>query len=383
MSTVTWYNSGWQYRKKITIDGTKVAGTNAHLNFPLLINSIDPEWKSTSNGGRVVKADGTDVLFTAADGTTKLDHEIEKYVNTTGELIAWVRLPQLAPGPATEIFVYYGNAAAPNQQNKAGVWDSNYRGVWHLLEGVPSMSGGADATVHGHTGAPVGTINPYGGKIDGSFDFTPASNYLDHANRTSLQLTGRMTISTWIHPRSYTNTGAIIGKQGGGGQRGWVIRLDSYGGINFNVAVDKDNVVSTYSSVLPLNTWSHVTAVYEPGVALRLYVNGVLDGENTTSIPLAQHNNSLNVLTGKRNGCSPCEIDSRLDEVRVLAVDRSAGWILTEYTNQSAPSTFYSIAAGEQRAPTPTDTPTATATPTPTASTNTDRHAGGDQYTGQ
>jgi methylaspartate ammonia-lyase len=34
-----------------------------------------------------------------------------------------------------------------------------------------------------------------------------------------------------------------------------------------------------------------------------------------------------------------------LDEVRVSSTARSAGWIATEYNNQSSPSTFYTVGA--------------------------------------
>lgn len=40
------------------------------------------------------RPDGTDIAFTAADGTTVLDHEREQYDG--GDLVAWVRVPDVA-----------------------------------------------------------------------------------------------------------------------------------------------------------------------------------------------------------------------------------------------------------------------------------------------
>jgi trimeric autotransporter adhesin len=34
-----------------------------------------------------------------------------------------------------------------------------------------------------------------------------------------------------------------------------------------------------------------------------------------------------------------------LDEVRISKIARSAGWITTEYRNQNAPGTFYTVGA--------------------------------------
>ena len=48
--TVTWHNSGWLYRKAITIDYTKV-GTGPHTNFPILINIADADLQTKSSGG--------------------------------------------------------------------------------------------------------------------------------------------------------------------------------------------------------------------------------------------------------------------------------------------------------------------------------------------
>src|SRR5712691_4758214 len=35
--------------------------------------------------------------------------------------------------------------------------------------------------------------------------------------------------------------------------------------------------------------------------------------------------------------------DSSMDEIRYSAINRSAGWITTEYNNQKSPGTFYSV----------------------------------------
>ncbi len=127
-----WYDSAWQYRMKITVDNTQVAGT---LNdFPILISSTVEEWKDDLNGGNVQQIDGGDILFTLDDGTTKLSHEIESYDRTTGELIAWVEMPTLSGSVDTELYVYYGNDAAPNQWETDGSTWSEYMAVHHFEE---------------------------------------------------------------------------------------------------------------------------------------------------------------------------------------------------------------------------------------------------------
>ena len=98
--------------------------------FPYLVKSIDP----TNPLFTAAQADGGDILFTDSDGLTKLHHEIESYDGGKHVLYAWVKLPFLSSKISTEIYMYYGNASAANQQNPTDVWDNHFKGVWHLKE---------------------------------------------------------------------------------------------------------------------------------------------------------------------------------------------------------------------------------------------------------
>lgn len=64
---------GYGFKKKITIDNTKVSGTADHTDFPIQVSHTDADLKTTGNGGDVTDANGYDIVFTAADGTTLLE----------------------------------------------------------------------------------------------------------------------------------------------------------------------------------------------------------------------------------------------------------------------------------------------------------------------
>ena len=53
----------------------------------MLVSITDPELKPISGGGKVGKSDGTDILFTAGDGISKLNHELESYNPATGSVV--------------------------------------------------------------------------------------------------------------------------------------------------------------------------------------------------------------------------------------------------------------------------------------------------------
>lgn len=116
---------GWKYRKKITIDNTKV--DNTLTNFPVLIRIFDTDLRDKAQG------DGYDILFMDDKGfANSLYHEIEKYDASTGELIAWVNIPSLSSSESTFFYIYYGNPDSGNQQIPENVWDTNYVMVQHM-----------------------------------------------------------------------------------------------------------------------------------------------------------------------------------------------------------------------------------------------------------
>lgn len=113
----------WSYRKPVVVDAGSVAGPLT--DYPLLVEFTDAAMGAAS------RADGADLVFTAADGTTRLDHEIESWNAATGELTAWVRVPSLSDAVDTTLYLYYGNSTALDQQDPAGVFGSDASLVLH------------------------------------------------------------------------------------------------------------------------------------------------------------------------------------------------------------------------------------------------------------
>jgi hypothetical protein len=114
-SAVTWFDQGdWTTRRPLTIDAAQVAGPLT--DFPVFVGVTLPELATTA------QADGDDIVFTAPDGVTRLDHHIESWNPATGELAAWVRVPALGDTADTTLYLYAGNATAVDQQDPVGVW---------------------------------------------------------------------------------------------------------------------------------------------------------------------------------------------------------------------------------------------------------------------
>ena len=66
----------------------------------------------------------------------------------------WVNVPEIDACTTTDsIYMYYGNSSATDAQNKTGVWNSGYAGVWHLNE---TSGNNSDSTINNNTGVVEG-----------------------------------------------------------------------------------------------------------------------------------------------------------------------------------------------------------------------------------
>jgi hypothetical protein len=335
-----WYNGSgvWSSRKAITLNHSMVSGSSSLSSFPVLVSLTDSNLQTTA------LPSGNDILFTAADGLSKLNHEIESYNSSTGQLIAWVNLPALSPTADTVIFLYFGNPSAPAQQNPTGVWDANYKAVWHLPNGT-SLSP-ADSTANAANGSINGSVPATSGKIDGAASFSGNSNnFISVPNGSSgpfSNLGNSFTMEAWFSaPTSNRQTIFSFGDQVG------TPELEVAGGY---IGAIVTGTYEAYNNALPINinTGALHHLVYTkngPGATHALYLDG---------LPLNLTVNNSNTYTsptnplwfGKRNTTTQ-PWTGILDELRISTTVRPAAWIATEYNNQSAPAAFYTVGALE------------------------------------
>jgi hypothetical protein len=338
-----WYNTNWLYRKQLTIDFTKVGGPLT--NFPVLVNRTDAALITKA------QSDGDDILFTDSDGTTKLNHEIESFTPGTGALVAWVNVPALSSTANTVIYLYYGYASATNQQNATAVWDTNYKGVWHLKENPagtqPAMK---DSTSNASNGTANGTMTSgqqIPGLIDGSLDFDGSN---DRVVTTDIgDNASALTFEFWVKLDALTGTVVPMAKSNtptASPSFVWALSLAS-AQLEFFLATGGGSTTSvTYAAGPALSTWYQFVAVYS-GSAMGIYSSGVLRTSvaksgtiNNTADPVVLGNVDDNVAHSYW-------VNGMMDEARVSNVARSANWILTQYNNQNSPSTFMAVAAEE------------------------------------
>ncbi len=312
-----------------------------------------------SYGGHVAQTDGGDIMFTAGDGITKLDHEIEKYDPATGELVAWVEVRSLSGSTNTNIYIYYGNATVADQWNLEGVWDGNYAGVWHLKEvGTTAADAFKDSTSnanHGQGGGgtpgyvPVRTTSHlgYGQTFDGTDDIIAIGDPVDG----SLDMgAGSFSYSVWVNVTSSGGTWDMPWWKGGSsaGTTGYDMELGtgswealiSDGSTNPNVAFGNETDF--------LNQWVLLTAVVDRSTnVFRIYADGSYKGETGIAGFGSVSNSGSATIGNDQNNSLNNRFKGIIDEVRVAKFAYNASWIETEYNNQRAPAAFYTVGIEE------------------------------------
>jgi hypothetical protein len=340
---------GYSYQRQITIDNTKVSGTSDLSNFALLV-SLSGNWLRTTTAdpanGHIRSDNGYDIIFKDSGGT-QLDHEIEDYDGSAsgGTLVAWVRIPTLDYNDDTVIYMHYGNPCiSTSQENVNGVWNTNFRGVWHLGE---SSGSAQDSTSYGNSGTVSGTATrESNGQIGYAYDFgangevdcgDPGDGHLDFG-------TNSFSFSAWINVDLNTGTWQQIIYKGGSSatNNGYDLETNAIASTVYGGVADGTNYISDPETTISFDTWTHIVSVIDRSAQrLRIYKNGVEQG-TASDISGIGSLNSTEALKFP-HGSSSYDMDGLLDEVRVSSVALTADWILTEYNNQSDPSTFYSL----------------------------------------
>ncbi|MFX0104964.1 MAG: DUF2341 domain-containing protein [Candidatus Hodarchaeota archaeon] len=332
------------YYKTITINHENVYGFGSYENFPVLISILDSDLHDHVN-----QSNGNDIAF--AKDTDWLDHEIEvfnqAYNGTHAQLVAWVRVPNLSNSTDTIINIYYGNATMSSRQNPTGVWSNNYRGVWHLSEYTGKV---LDSTSYNTSGTIWGTVTRNStGKVDGAYNFgtndeidfnDPADGHLDFG-------TGSFTISFWLNITIDNDWYQIPLYKGAttNDDIGYDFETNAdVSALSFRICDDSENMGESPHIDISgdIGDWIYITGVVDRASdRIRIFKNGLQEGSGSNIAGIGNINTDNHLLAPN----SVYDLYGLLDEIRICNIQRSAGWIATEYSNQNDPGSFYNLSS--------------------------------------
>jgi signal peptidase I len=377
------------FRKPITIDHTKVgtAGGPATLsNLPILYSVTDANLATVSNGGNVQNANGWDIIFRATDSTTcggpsvcTLDFEVEQYVATSGKLIAWVKLPSvnaIGSGSDTVIYIYYGDSGISAQTADTTpcaaaqcVWDTNYKGVWHLQQTTGGHNLILDSTSNANhmttQGVPAPTLG-VAGQIGNSITFDGANNFLirdgsigDTLN--GLGITADITLEAWIKVGTTAKYAGLVAKQDP--TNGWDYDMDYSDNVCSASTIDLfadsfgANVACSTGTITTTTSFHHVavtrTGCCVAGTVVTTYIDGAAAGSTNTAFVQNAFGNVTTGVTIAKDGAPPNAdyFKGTMDEVRISNVGRDKHWIAATYNNTCGCVTFLTTGAQQNSPP--------------------------------
>ncbi|WNJ16721.1 DUF2341 domain-containing protein [Pontibacter sp. G13] len=337
----TGISSAFLYSKTITIQENQVPGTDPLLNFPLLINRVIPELRTASNGGRLQNPNGYDIQFVDSNGVV-LPVQIERYDATTGELVAWVQVPNISATEDTEIYLQYGNPTITDDPSGSDLWIEDNVGRWHM-DADPSVEDLTDVTGMGADGVANGGMTS-ANRVEGIIGY---ANYFDGSNDYfqiggNIVLEDSFTLSVWIKSAQVNNQfHGILGNQRGSTTRRspslWVREQNRiHGGFGDGTAwrswITPDSVISNNE-----DTWHLLTSTFD-GTNYRLYVDGKEVYNDTRYAGLSPTNSRMRWIGRVDN-----YFRGAIDEVSFYQTTLDSSWIQTMFNSQNDPTTFVEI----------------------------------------
>ena len=176
-------------------------------------------------------------------------------------------------------------------------------------------------------------INPYRFGAAAAFDgFGNASRDYVQANSEDITVpdsssfpTGSQTWSCWVKVDNTSGIKTFVAKNvDTGNQRGGRIRLNN-AKVQVYISADGSTPWTTVfsNSSLSANTWYHLAMVFSPSTHLKIYIDGVEDASNTTSIPSQIYDNTAPFCIGSLDNTLQYQ-DGKIADVRIYNADIGA-----------------------------------------------------------
>jgi len=324
-----WYDVSWGYRVKATIDSGVI---DANLtDFPLLMYISGASGKTNADitfiFDELVAASQKFAVTVGEDGN-ECFCEVEEWDNIGEEAWIWVSAnTTIASGADTDLYFYYdvghannGNVGllADGSGATEGVWDANYKLVYHLVDDV----GGDvdDSTSNSNDGTKANTPVEGAAKVyDGQGYNANDDGISSDANLAAMS---NFTLETWV---------AFSNAAGGASDMPLDIPINDPSMFRYSdekIHIYADGAQQIVSTTLIDNTNWHHLVIMADGTNIHLYIDGVEDA----SSPVLYAGDSANAkLWVGDNSIGTDTFAGTIDEARVSNTNRSAAWIKASY----------------------------------------------------
>jgi biopolymer transport protein ExbB len=326
-SAHAWWNNDWTLRKKITIDasGTGVPISDAIGSSPVLIRMHDGDFQFAA-----ARDDGSDIRFVAGDDKTPLAFHVEKYDSLLGEAFVWVNVPELKPGAATTLWLYYGNSSGKPMSggpDAKATYDADTALVYHFAEAAqpPKDSTGNGNDAQNTAVTTDGSFIGPGLKLNGKTGVTiPASASMNRPG-------GSITWSAWVKAIALQPNTIIFSRRDG--DHDLLIGLDN--GAPF---AEVDGARSSAGPPVAANTWHHLAVIADSG-KITVYLDGAVCGSLNAALPALNSVSSVGIDNAPTGAAATnAGFIGELDELEISKVARPLGFLKLAALGQGSDS---------------------------------------------
>ncbi|MGY5881963.1 MAG: hypothetical protein RTV31_17080, partial [Candidatus Thorarchaeota archaeon] len=346
----TWDIPSFSNRMQLTVPAAQV-DTDVQ-NFPMLVSFTDTDFITD------VQADGDDFVFVQSGAV--LAHEIDRFEQSTGELVAWVRA-NLSSTVDNTFWLYYGNPVIGSTESPATLWSNNYEAAWLLNEDYTDETSGSqhiDSTSNGYVGLQDGNsrITRTGLGYAQNFD---GNDWISINATENLEPANDVTISGWFSVGSTwsstsTPSQMIVSKYLDVDNNFHIALVGSdyiesgvaAGSLAFGFELNNDEFTKWTTIVSWAAGWYHFACVMDADTPTnnKIYINGVdrTDAGVAPAIPASSVNLAYAAdwgIGGRYGETSEFPTGESfhtggIDEIRIATTAaRAASWFDVEYDN--------------------------------------------------
>lgn len=333
-----YFDPAWDYRVKVEVVPSKVGSSTAVTAFPVYndCGGFPASFWTNAQG------DGDDIRVTEGDEVTETPFELVSFSTTSQKCELHFLADTMGTTSTSTFYVYYGNPSASAYASTSSfgsqaVW-TDYKAVYHGEGNFNSATG-----LYNPTSETNITYNGEG-KLGQTTKYASATSRAEFGNPAGLQMT---TVTTQLWARSTTSQSSY---------RGLLARHQNIGAI-----LTLSNQILTYDwgggggnrlTGVNINdgNWKliHSQAVSGSSNTAKVHINGEV--KITTTVT---NSASDSWYIGQISSSAGQNFAGEIDEMRIRNSLLSDSWIITEFNNQNATSTFFAIGAEESNAPDP------------------------------
>ena len=239
------------------------------------------------------------------------------------------------------------NNTTTGVEDSKGSNDGTNNGATEVYGSVSTLNGESSGMSQANlVQSDLQTVAPYS-KYAMSFD-AAGTDRINFGNPTNLQITSSFSVSVWINQTPATDHATVISKDAFSTTRCWGLKSSRAPTSNFVMfyLFDPNNNAFTVESNIRVDDgkWHHLTAVYEAGNSVKIYVDGSLNNTNSTSIPSSIANKNADIILGEAHTSGYYEFGGSISNCSIWNTALTSVQV-TEIYNEGLPSNLNSHSA--------------------------------------